>query len=120
MASVSSSVSVGRPVRKYSFMRRQPWLYAECDRAVEVVLADQLVDDLAHAPGACLGRERQAGPPSLLQLTGDADRERVDPQARQRHATPGRGMVASSTVAATTDSMPEKSAVDSDVSATSS
>ena len=26
MPRVSSSVSVGRPVRKYSFMRRQPWL----------------------------------------------------------------------------------------------
>jgi hypothetical protein len=38
------------------------------DGAVEVFFADQLVDDLAHAPGAGLGSEREAGAASLLDL----------------------------------------------------
>ena len=38
------------------------------DRAVEVVLADELVDDLAHPPRAALGGEGQAGAAGLLDL----------------------------------------------------
>ena len=38
------------------------------DGAVEVLLADQLVDDLAHPPRPALGGEGQAGAPDLLDL----------------------------------------------------
>ena len=55
------------------------------DRGVEVFLADELVDDLAHAPGAGLGGEGQARAPGLLDLAGDAHGEGVDPQAGQAH-----------------------------------
>ena len=57
------------------------------DRAVEVFLADELVDDLAHAPGAGLGGEGEAGAARLLDLGGDADGEGVDPQAGQARRT---------------------------------
>src|SRR4029453_6667513 len=65
------------------------------DRAVEVLLADELVDDLTHAPGAGLGGEGEAGAAGLLDLAGDADGEGVDPQAGQadRHLTAGGGVV---------------------------
>ena len=55
------------------------------DRAVQVLLADELVDDLAHAPGAGLGGEGEAGAAGLLDLGGDADGEGVDPEAGQAH-----------------------------------
>ena len=91
------------------------------DRAEQVVLGDELVDHLAHAPRSRLGREREARAPSALDLRGDADGERVDAQARQAHAD-----VAAAAVGvvrpcrARRPRCPEKSAVDSDVSATSS
>ena len=90
------------------------------DRAVQVLLADELVDDLAHAPRARLGREREAGAAGLLDLAGDADGEGVDPQARQRHV--GRLTVDrfGDDVAHERLDAELKSAVDSDVSATSS
>ena len=56
------------------------------DRGVEVVVGDELVDHLADAPRAALGREREPGAADLLDLAGDADGERVDPQRRQRQA----------------------------------
>ena len=37
-------------------------------RAVQILFPDELVDDLAHPPGAGLGRERQAGAAHLLDL----------------------------------------------------
>ena len=56
------------------------------DRAVEILLEDQLVDHLAQAPRAGLGRERQPGAAHLLDLRRDLHAERVDAQARQRDA----------------------------------
>ena len=44
------------------------------DRGVEVFLGDELVDDLAHPPGAGLGGEGEAGATGLLDLGGDARR----------------------------------------------
>jgi hypothetical protein len=61
------------------------------DRGVEVLLGDELVDHLAHAPGAGLGGEGEAAAPGPLELGGDADGEGVDPQAREvdRHQPAG-------------------------------
>ena len=56
------------------------------DRGVEVVVGDELVDHLPDPPRAALGREREPGAAHLLDLAGDADGERVDPQRRQREA----------------------------------
>ena len=50
------------------------------DRAVEVLLGDQLVDDLAHPPRPALGREGEAGAAHLLDLRRRAHGEGVDPQ----------------------------------------
>ena len=90
------------------------------DRGEEVLLGDQLVDHLAHAPRAGLGGEREARAAGPLDLGGHADREGVDAQARQahRHVAAAGALVAS--VSCTTSSMPEKSAVDRLVRATSS
>ena len=62
------------------------------DRAVEVLLADELVDDLAHPPRARLGGEGEAGAAGPLDLGGQAHGEGVDPQAGEGHrhlAAPG-------------------------------
>ncbi len=66
------------------------------DRGVKVLLADELVDHLAHPPGAALGGEGEPGPPGADSpaLRGRSGRghlgcqahgEGVDPQARQRY-----------------------------------
>ena len=63
------------------------------DRFVQVLLADELVDDLPHAPGAGLGGEGEPGAAAPADLAGDAHPERVDPERRQRHrdvVAPGR------------------------------
>ena len=73
---------------------------------------------IRHVPR--LGGEREAGAPGLLELGGDADGEGVDPQARAGYTDTWPQPTGSSTMSPTTSSMPEKSAVDSDVSATSS
>ena len=52
------------------------------DGGVEVLLADQLVDDLAHAPRTRFGGEGQPGTAGLLQLGGDGHGEGVNPQGR--------------------------------------
>ena len=85
MPRVSCPVSVGRPMRKYSFMPRPALRVRRLDRAVQVVLGDELVDDGAQAPRARLGREREAGAASRPDRRGDADSEGVDPQAREGH-----------------------------------
>ena len=54
------------------------------DRREQVVVGDQLVDHLADPPRAALGCEREPGAAHLLDLAGDPDGERVDPQRRQR------------------------------------
>ena len=56
------------------------------DRGVQVVVGDELVDHLADPPRAAFGREGEPGAADLLDLAGDADGERVDPQRRQREA----------------------------------
>ena len=56
------------------------------DRGVEVFVGDQLVDHLADTPGAALGGEGEPGAADLLDLAGQADGERVDPQRRERQA----------------------------------
>src|SRR5664280_3915385 len=49
------------------------------DGVDQVVLADHLVDDLANALRAALGRERQAGTaPAAGQLVGQVDVEGID------------------------------------------
>ena len=83
MPSVSSSVSVGSPIRKYSLTRDQPRRERGVDGAVEVVLGDQLVDHLAQPPRAGLGGEREPAAPPCGDLPGEADGERVDAQRRQ-------------------------------------
>ena len=51
----------------------------------EVVLGDHLVDDLADALAAALGRERQTRAAAVArQLVGEVDVERVDARRRQR------------------------------------
>ena len=62
-------------------------------RAVEVFFGDELVDHLAHPPGAGLGREGQAGAADLLDLGGDPDRERVDAQRRERDTDASRAFL---------------------------
>ena len=89
-------------------------------RVVEVLLADELVDDLAHAPGAGLGGERQPGPPALLDLRTRCSTPKASTRSdgqRHRHPAARRRRPRSPP---TTSAMPEKSAVDSDVRATSS
>ena len=56
------------------------------DGGEEILLCDQLVDDLAHAPRSGFGREREPAAPRLLDLRGDAHGEGVDAQARQADA----------------------------------
>ena len=55
------------------------------DRSVKVLLPNEFVDDLTHPPRTRLGREGQTGAASPLDLSSDADRERVHPQTRQRN-----------------------------------
>ena len=86
MPSVSSSISVGSADEEVELHPPPALRVRAVDRGVEVVLGDELVDHLADPPRAALGREREPGAAHLLDLAGDADGERVDPQRRQREA----------------------------------
>ena len=55
------------------------------DRRIQILFGDELVDDLTQPPRTTLGRKGQSGASHFLDLAGDADRERVDAQRRQRH-----------------------------------
>ena len=75
----------GQPGHEVELHPAPPLRVGRLDRRVEIIVGDELVDHLAHAPGAGLGREGQPGPARPLDLSRDAHREGIDPQAGQRH-----------------------------------
>ena len=86
MPSVSSSSLGGQPDHEVQLHPAPTLRVGGLDRRVQVVFGDQLVDDLAEPPAARLGGEGEPGAAHLLDLAGQPDRERVDPQRRQRQA----------------------------------
>ena len=120
MPSVSSSVSVGRPVRKYSFIRRQPCEYADSTApnrsSSEINLL--ITWRMRHVPasGANVSPVRLARWICAAMPTVNASTRRLG----KLTLTLPQPESVSPTVSRTTSSMPEKSAVDKDVSATSS
>ena len=90
------------------------------DRAVQVLLGDELVDDGTKPPRARLRRERQTRTPRLRATWAATPTVKASTRNDGRLTLVGPHRPVSSTVSATTRSIPEKSAVDSEVRLTSS
>ena len=119
MPRVSSSVSVGSPTRKYSFTRFQPWLKAEPTAAwrSSSVMSLLMTWRMRHVPasGANVRPVRRAFWIWAATSTVKASTRRLGRLTEMLpHPSP------SSIASRTTSVMPEKSAVERLVSATSS